>query len=146
MERDGRRHVSRRVHAELHDVDNKCFGDECGVQSWFGCGDRQRFESILQSDSHGTGDVRYELRAMKLQAPITILQGSPKPQASKSRLLFGDWNFSGAWGLVLGVFLLNFSATGAVLEFSIRHTFAGEPLQLGSLRYDNSTKENFSVT
>ncbi len=34
----------------------------------------------------------------------------------------------------------------ASLEFSIRHTFNGEPLELDAVRYQNAAGETFSVT
>src|ERR1041385_6831092 len=84
---------------------------------------------------------------MKHQAPSTKPQRSFKLQAPKMRLEFCVWLFSGAWVLALGVFLSSsLSTRAATLELSIRHTFAGEPLQLGPIRYDNSAKENFSIT
>jgi len=49
--------------------------------------------------------------------------------------------------LRLAAFWLAASAGHAAsLEISVRHVFAGEPLQLGSLRYDTGAREHFSVT
>ena len=50
---------------------------------------------------------------------------------------------------LLGLTLLALSQICAVassLEIVIRHTFNGEPLQLGAVRYQNAAGENFSVT
>ncbi len=44
--------------------------------------------------------------------------------------------------LVLGIC----TAPGATLEISVRHTFAGEPLTPGSLRYRNTAGETFPFT
>jgi hypothetical protein len=44
---------------------------------------------------------------MKLQTPSSKLQRSTKNQAPKlvrAALLFGAWNFSGAWSLELGAY------------------------------------------
>lgn len=51
-------------------------------------------------------------------------------------LVLGVWMFSGGWSLVLG----------ASLSVEITPKFSGEPIQLDSLRYENSAKESFSLT
>jgi cytochrome c peroxidase len=48
---------------------------------------------------------------------------------------------------VVGIILAGVTSAPAMnCELVIRHVVAVEPLQLGSLRYDNSRRENFSVT
>lgn len=77
------------------------------------------------------------------QIPSAKIQASVKHQTLRFNqaaiarfLVLGLWAFSGCWCLVFG----------ASLEVSITPKFSGEIIQPDSLRYENSAKENFSIT
>jgi len=66
-------------------------------------------------------------------------------QTRMARMSKARFQTPAGW-LGLVAFWLAASAEAATLELSVRHVFAGEPLQLGSLRYDTGSREHFSVT